>query len=108
MENRKLTKVHVPTLRRHEISMDNATNHGSDTAKYVRIRRPGDGKARISYRPDVRELQTLLKNKHALQFSVQYEVERLGKGGEIEVTKRVQKLSGGRKKGRGRKTERTK
>ena len=84
-ENRKLTKVNVPTLRRHEISVE-PVNGSKKSTEYVKINRLDDGKAMISYNPNVKKLQRLLNSNHALQFSVKYDVEREGRGGEIEVT----------------------
>ena len=83
MENRNLTRLHVPALRRHEIT----TSASETDLKGVSIRR-GDGgrSAVIKYAPDVGELQERLKSKHALQFVVEYDVDRPGgKAGEIQV-----------------------
>ena len=45
------------------------------------------GSARISYRPNLEVLQTMLQSKHALQFSARYDVDRddAQQGGEIQV-----------------------
>ena len=55
------------------------------TSQYVQIRHLDEGKVKVQYRPNVKKLQRLLKSNHALQFSVQYDVERNEKGGEMEV-----------------------
>ena len=82
-ENRKLTKVNVPALRRHEISVEGLNN--SKTFQHVKIEKIAEGKVKVHYRPNVKKLQRLLNSNHALQFSVQYDVERKERGGEIEV-----------------------
>jgi hypothetical protein len=82
-ESRKLTNVTVPALRRHEISVEGLNN--SKTSEYVKIKRLDEGRVKVQYRPNVKKLQKLLNSNHALQFSVQYDVERKEKGGEIEV-----------------------
>ena len=82
-ESRKLTKVNVPPLRRHEISIEGLNDN--KTSQYVQIRHLDEGKVKVQYRPNVKKLQRLLKSNHALQFSVQYDVERNEKGGEMEV-----------------------
>ena len=38
---------------------------------------------------DISKLQHLLQSKYALQFSVIYDVERLDKGGEVQVSVRT-------------------
>ena len=81
LENRNLTYLHVPELRRHEISVD---ENASDSLKGVRVERKG-GWANIRYRPNVSDLQRRLKSKHALQFVVEYDVDRPDKAGEIQV-----------------------
>ena len=53
--------------------------------QYVQIKHLDEGKVKVQYRPNVKKLQRLLKSNHALQFSVQYDVERNEKGGEMEV-----------------------
>ena len=55
------------------------------TLQYVQIKHLDEGKVKVQYRPNVKKLQRLLKSNHALQFSVQYDVERNEKGGEMEV-----------------------
>ena len=55
------------------------------TLQYVQIKHLDEGKVEVQYRPNVKKLQRLLKSNHALQFSVQYDVERNEKGGEMEV-----------------------
>ena len=81
-ENRPITKLEVPGLRRQGVTIQNTT----DGAHILRD--PSHpGSARISYRPPLASLQKLLKSHHALQFSVGYDVER-GEdrsGGEIQL-----------------------
>jgi hypothetical protein len=72
----------VPALRRHEISA--ATDGEMDTAKGAHVNRKG-GRANIKFRPELEQLQKRLKSKHALQFVVEYDVERPDRAGEIQV-----------------------
>ena len=47
------------------------------------------GTVRISYRPQLELLQSLLKSNHALQFSVKYDVDRSFDKGEGEIQVRA-------------------
>ena len=80
VENRNLTYFHVPALRRHEISSERS----EAGLKEARISRTETG-ARVSYEPDLEELQRRLRSRHALQFIVEYDVERIESGGEVQV-----------------------
>lgn len=77
----------MPGLKRHQISINNTSD---ETLKGARILKDPShpGAARISYRPQLNELQKLLKSNHALQFTVKYDVDRHSDskaGGEIQV-----------------------
>lgn len=80
LESRNLTHLHVPELRRHEISLK------SSNLTDLSIHR-GDGgrKALIKYTPKVSELQERLRTNHALQFVLEYDVEREDNAGDIQV-----------------------
>lgn len=82
VENKNITYLHVPSLRRHEISVD--AKSGSPGLSGARVQQSG-GRARVQFRPELQDLQSRLKSKHALQFVVEYDVEREGQGGEIQV-----------------------
>ena len=70
-------------MTKTEISIEGLNDN--KTSQYVQIRHLDKGKVKVQYRPNVKKLQRLLKSNHALQFSVQYDVERNEKGGEMEV-----------------------
>lgn len=82
-ENRPITDLSVPGLKRHKITIGNAT----ELENAHILKDPSHpGSARISYRPDLASLQKMLKSHHALQFSVKYDVDRQSdKAGEIQV-----------------------
>ena len=83
-ESHNLTHLHVPSLRRHEITLDPKASSTLEGAVIAFNKPPG--RATVSYRPDVSELQRRLRSKHALQFVVEYDVGRDQKGGEIQVS----------------------
>ena len=80
LENRNLTYLNVPSLRRHAISLEKSE-------RFAQIRQfvEQPGRAIIQYKPDLKELQKELISRHALQFVVQYDVERPDKAGEVQV-----------------------
>ena len=86
MENQNLSYLHVPELRRHEITAPAAA---ATALKGVDIDRPHANKAYVRYKPEVSDLQRRLRTRHALQFVVEYDVQRNGRheksGGEIQV-----------------------
>ena len=45
----------------------------------------GSPRAVVRYRPKLSELQKRLRSRHALQFVVQYDVDRKDVGGEVQV-----------------------
>ena len=94
LENRNLTHLRVPALRRHEVSV--ADGDESRTHESLRGRRrpdvrvaggPEEGSPRavVRYRPKLSELQKRLRSRHALQFVVEYDVDRKDVGGEVQV-----------------------
>ena len=95
LENRNLTHLRVPALRRHEVSV--ADGDESRTHESLRGRRrpdvrvaggPEEGSPRavVRYRPKLSELQKRLRSRHALQFVVEYDVDRKDVGGEVQVS----------------------
>ena len=78
-----MTHLHVPELRRHEISLK------SSNLTDLVIHRGSEGrKALIKYTPKVSELQERLRTNHALQFVLEYDVEREDNAGDIQVSLR--------------------
>ena len=91
----------MPALRRHEVSVtadeDGGGGGGGGGARTSssRRRRPdvrvtggpeaGSPRAVVKYRPKLSELQKRLRSRHALQFVVEYDVDRKGVGGEVQV-----------------------
>ena len=45
----------------------------------------GSPRAVVRYRPKLSELQKRLRSRHALQFVVEYDVDRKDVGGEVQV-----------------------
>ena len=84
-ENKKLTHLHVPALRRHEIKADGDGDRGQLPGVRVAGGPPDGRRAFIQYRPKPEELQKRLRSRHALQFVVEYDVDRKDKAGEIQV-----------------------
>ena len=82
-ETANITYLHVPELRRHDLSHRESA---PSALKDADVRRSEDGReAKITFTPDIEELQRRLKTKHALQFVVEYDVAREGKGGDIQT-----------------------
>ena len=83
----------MPDLKRHGMSVSCTSflsclnSPGTKPAGAQILKDPSHpGSARISYRPQLDELQNLLKSNRALQFSVRYDVDRQAdKAGEIQV-----------------------
>ena len=71
-EQRNLTHVAVPTIR------DNTLEAEEKMVEEVGLVREGLGRARVTYRPKVKDLERLGKS---LQFLMEYDVER--EGGEV-------------------------
>ena len=85
-ENRNLTRLHVPELRRHEISRDKTKGDDDKDSSSVVISRPTPNRALVRFSPSLPELQRKLRSRHALQFVVQYDVDRSrDKAGEVQV-----------------------
>ena len=100
LENRNLTHLRVPALRRHEVSV--ADDDDDDDEELRTFERRGSGRGRpdvrvvggpeegspravVRYRPKLSELQKRLRSRHALQFVVEYDVDRKDVGGEVQV-----------------------
>ena len=75
-----MSHLHVPELRRHEISLES-----SNLTDLVIQRGSGGKKALIKYTPKVAQLQQRLRTNHALQFVLEYDVEREDNAGDIQV-----------------------
>ncbi len=101
-ESRNLTRLSVPPLSRHQQAFqDEEEADSNDVSKQTdsvpppgaTVDRPSPSSALISYRPPLHKLQERLKTRHALQFAVEYDVDRSGdregRGGEVQVGKRV-------------------
>ena len=101
-ESRNLTRLSVPPLSRHQQAFqDEEEADSNDVSKQTdsgpplgaTVDRPSPSSALISYRPPLHRLQERLKTRHALQFAVEYDVDRSGdmegRGGEVQVGKRV-------------------
>ena len=95
LENRNLTHLRVPALRRHEVSVadgDESRTHESQRGHRhpdVRVAggpEEGSPRAVVRYRPKLSELQKRLRSRHALQFVVEYDVDRKDVGGEVQVS----------------------
>ena len=97
LENRNLTHLRVPALRRHEVSVAadgdeelrvsgrNGRGRGRPEVRVVGGPEEGSARAVVRYRPKLSELQKRLKSRHALQFVVEYDVDRKDVGGEVQV-----------------------
>jgi hypothetical protein len=87
-ENRNLTHLHVPALRHHEISVEDGDGDDKDASRddLIILGGPPGRRAVVQYRPKLLELQRRLRSHHALQFVVQYDVDRKEKAGEIQVS----------------------
>ena len=93
----------MPALRRHEVSVSDSTaddgdgksSRASERREQQQRGRPdvrvdggpeeGSPRAVVRYRPKLSELQKRLRSRHALQFVVQYDVDRKDVGGEVQV-----------------------
>ena len=91
LENRPIKDVTVPGLKRHGITIKNSTSSTSGDLEGAQILKDPShpGSVRISYRPRLELLQSLLKSNHALQFSVKYDVDRSFDKGEGEIQVRA-------------------
>jgi len=67
-EQRNLTQVAVPTIR------DNSLEGEEEMVEQVAMVREAPGRARVTYRPNVKDLEKLGKSLH---FLLEYDVERL-------------------------------
>lgn len=67
-EQRNLTHVAVPTIR------DNSLEGEEKMVEEVEMLREGPGRARVTYRPNMKDLEKLGKS---LQFLLEYDVERV-------------------------------
>ncbi|XP_040572273.1 inter-alpha-trypsin inhibitor heavy chain H3 [Lepeophtheirus salmonis] len=75
MEQRKITMIEVPKLRKYDINIqENIIENETE------IERISPREVRVYYKPQLSSLQSLLKSRHALQFSVNYDVERPNDG----------------------------
>ena len=81
----------MPGLKRHGITIKNSTSSTSGSLEGAHIMKDPShpGTVRISYRPQLELLQSLLKSNHALQFSVKYDVDRSFDKGEGEIQVRA-------------------
>ena len=93
----------MPALRRHEVSVSDSTAEKDSKSSRASARKgqqqqrgrpdvrvdggPEEGSPRavVRYRPKLSELQKRLRSRHALQFVVQYDVDRKDVGGEVQV-----------------------
>ncbi len=86
-ESRNLTYLHVPPLSRHQLTSVDASSSSSssDGPLGTHVHRPSSSSAVVTYRPPLKHLQERLRSRHALQFAVEYDVQRVGKGGEVQA-----------------------
>lgn len=80
-ENREITYLHVPPIRSDLLTDFNGTEQNS----LVRVERPSDRQAFISYRPSPRHQQMQGRSRNGISglFTVRYDVNRTMDAGEL-------------------------